>query len=298
MTRDAELGNRQDTARLISARRMNSILFVKAMVQERLFLPKHDRTKAEQQMVGQQLLEFGKQYTPEKIATLDEEFRKTVSVKRVSDIGVLDENKKSEERKAAHLAAKIAKRTREPKTLGHFQDKAAAASVNNDATWQDPSTNQRVADLDRLASDSFWNSQLRVNNANPEHRFHAVLKNVLPDFWKDDMQGKAKSRIMPDLKEYLHVVRAIAAEKGPDEYHGVLELFVKVDETTYLSAERTDVQKFQENANALLVSCGKRIHDKFKRLGGRTEEDWDNWDAEDGEDLSDDEEDDEEDIDE
>jgi len=113
-----------------------------------------------------------------------------------------------------------------------------------------------------------------VNNTVPEHHFKKVLEEVLVDFWDPSMMDRSKASIMPELKSYLSELEAKVKAAQPSERQGILEEVVKVDNTTYLSNERAELQTFQKHGESLFESCGREIAERFCGFGGIADEDW------------------------
>jgi hypothetical protein len=114
---------------------------------------KHDKQKAEQQMVGEQLLARGTMYERSEWEKLSKYFRKEAGVHQVKKKGLLHLDKDLEEQKTEREAERHAKRRSIPLSMSDWEAKARDACVGNDANWQDPETTQR---LEKLRTKSFW----------------------------------------------------------------------------------------------------------------------------------------------
>jgi hypothetical protein len=85
---------------------------------------KHDKQKAEQQMVGEQLLVSGIRYEPNEWEKLPEDVQKEARVQQVKKKGLLHLDKTLEEQKSERDAEEHARRRAVPLPMAEWQAKA------------------------------------------------------------------------------------------------------------------------------------------------------------------------------
>jgi hypothetical protein len=116
---------------------------------------KHDAFKPEQQKVGGQLLASGYMYEPQRLKELPPALLAKITVRKIRETGLLVNDKAVAVLQAQKAQEKNARRTTVPLTMQEWKTKASKLKVRNDTDLMDPTSTQRLNDLETLAQDRF-----------------------------------------------------------------------------------------------------------------------------------------------
>ena len=190
---------------------------------------KHEASKVEQQMVGEQVVKSMRAYEPSHLKNhLSPEELDSLGTKKLSQQGVRSKDKARDEAQVEMANKKAAKRKKPDKTVEDFKTEAEGEAIDNDADWVDFEQQQLNLRRKELSTQTFWKAQDKAT-------LRRVYKEVFPQI----------SEAAKDTKgAYIAVIAEFLKQDGAaDRINLQAAMGIENDAGGSAAAQRTEVAR-------------------------------------------------------